>query len=198
MADSNRGAARYTTHYTRQEIDAYLEAVIDHGMKATDAMRKALAGELKAGIAPFGRKAKSGKVVFGYSISKIYGEAYIARNPALQAEDTRNITQALHDANKRDAKALAESDTATMAERSKAARDLAESYKALASIQPRENTRGKTPASDREQENHGAEPQREDTTLAELDAIAEAMSHNATGGTQRQDEARGPVHSAAR
>lgn len=199
MADSNRGAARYTAHYTEAERNAYLEAVITLGIKPeTEVMRRAVAGTLKAGVGPFGKANKSGKLVFGYSITELYGEAYIARNPALQAEDTRATIAALHEANKREAKAIAESDTATMADRTKAAKELAESMKALASIQPRDNAREKPQASAREPENQGAEPDGQLAGLLALVNTSNTPSAPVNTPAAQQDEARGPVRSVAR
>lgn len=185
---ANTGSARFTRRWTNEQIDAYLEAVLLEGQDQAAAMRAAMAGTLKTGLAPFGHLSKRGKLVFGYDIVKRHSDAFVDRNPRADAIDTEALLRKAHQANKRALRDLATD--ADPAERVRLMKAVAEGEKTL----PRTHGEPKPKASPREPEKHGAEP---DGTLGELVALANT-THSTDTKTETEDRARGPVRSVAR
>lgn len=188
---ANSGGARLTKHYTREQVDALLDAVLVQGISQAEVERRAMAGTLKEGLAPFGRPR------FIYQLIRRGRDQFEAGNDdALDSGHGRELKRLYLLALK---KARSLDEKADVAEIARHAKAVGEAHKALrgAETKPRA-PKAKPSASDREPE---TTPQSQEDVLASLRALVNTPnqpSGNVNTPAVAQGEAGGPVPSLAR
>lgn len=192
-AMAHKSGARLTRQYTDEEVNALLHAVLVDGLRQSEAERRAIAGTLKPGLAPFGRPR------FAYPLIRRGRERFEATND--QALDSgagtelKRLTRlALAKARELDK----DSDPAEIARRAKA---LAETHKALRGAEGKTRAPTNQKARDSERVNETeTKAQSQADVLAQLSQLA-AQRDTASTTPITQDsgvnEGRGPVPSLA-
>lgn len=179
---ATNGSARLTRTYTDEQRQAVLEAHLVEGLSMAETERRAIAGTLRPDLGPFGRPR------FIYTVISKGRERYEAENEtALDSGAGAELRRLTRLALAKARELGPDSDPAEIARRAKA---LADTHRALRGA----GTKPKARASDREPENHDAEPATpEQNTLTSLLTAAKAKPR-----AKPRENAPKPVVSLAR
>lgn len=136
-------SARFTRRYTDEQKRAMLEAHILQGLSVAECMRRARAGTLKPGMAPFGSAGR-----FAYDMIAKARETFEATNEEALAAGTEKALKEAHIANLKALRSLPED--CDPEKRARTAKALADTQRARAVQAPRGKAKAKPGAAEAE------------------------------------------------